>query len=305
MRCRVCRGRAAIEVRRHNAAFCGDHFVEHIQRQVQRTIDDFKMFESDDRLLLGVSGGKDSLALWDILTDLGYQVDGVNLELGIGSYSAESTNYSRDFAEQRGLNLAEVDLEGEFGFNIPAAAQSSSRTACSACGLSKRYVLNDVAKRGDYTVLVMGHNLDDEAATLFSNVTSWNLDYLARQSPVLNETESGLARKVKPLIRVAERETAAYSVIRGIDYEIDECPMAHGNTVNRIKEQLNLMEQSSPGFKQRFLFGFIERGSAVFREGPPPELNACTVCGSPTTGDVCAFCKLQDRAAKRTGESND
>lgn len=303
MRCRVCRGRAAIEVRRHNAAFCGDHFVEHIQRQVQRTIDDFEMFELDDRLLLGVSGGKDSLALWDILSDLGYRADGVNLELGIEGYSAHSTSYSKAFADQRGLTLHEVDLEAEFGFTIPDAARSSSRTACSACGLSKRYVLNEVARRGEYTVLVMGHNLDDEAATLFSNVTAWNLDYLARQSPVLIETEGGLARKVKPLIRVAERETAAYAVIRGIEYEIDECPMAHGNTVNRIKEQLNLMEQSSPGFKQRFLFGFIERGAPVFREGPRPELSACTVCRSPTTGDVCAFCKLQERATKRTGES--
>ena len=302
MRCRVCRGRAAIEVRRHNAAFCGEHFVEHIQKQVQRTIEDFEMFEPDDRLVLGVSGGKDSLALWDILTALGYSVDGVNLELGIGKYSADSTNYSREFAEKRGLALQEIDLESEFGFGIPAAAEASSRTACSACGLSKRYVLNAIARRGHYTVLVMGHNLDDEAATLFSNVTSWNLDYLARQHPVLIETDSGLARKVKPLIRVAERETAAYAVIRGIDYEVEECPMAHGNTVNRIKEQLNSLEHLTPGFKQRFLFGFIERGSPVFKEGPPPALSACTVCGSPTTGDVCAFCKLQDRAARRTGE---
>lgn len=302
MRCRVCRSRAAIEVRRHNAAFCGEHFVEHIHRQVQRTIDDFEMFDSDDRLLLGVSGGKDSLALWEILTDLGYRVDGVNLELGIGAYSVDSTNYSRVFADERDLALLEVDLHDEFGFDIPAAAASSSRTACSACGLSKRYVLNSVARRDGYNVLVMGHNLDDEAATLFSNVASWNIDYLARQHPVLVETDSGLARKVKPLIRVAERETAAYAVIRGIDYEIDECPMAHGNTVNRIKEHLNAMEQHTPGFKQRFLFGFLERGSPIFNEGPRPVLAACSVCGSPTTGDVCAFCKLQDRAARPTGE---
>ncbi|MDH5373304.1 MAG: TIGR00269 family protein [Acidimicrobiia bacterium] len=305
MRCRVCRGRAAIEVRRHNAAFCGDHFVEHIQRQVQKTIDDLKMFQPTDRALLGVSGGKDSLALWDILTDLGYQVDGVNLELGIGTYSADSTNYSKDFADRRGLTLHEVDLESDYGFTIPMAADTSSRTPCSACGLSKRYVLNAIARRRGYNVLVMGHNLDDEAATLFSNVTNWNLDYLARQQPVLDETETGLARKVKPLIRVAERETAAYAVIRGIDYEIDECPMASGNTVNRIKEQLNAIEQTSPGMKQRFLFGFLERGAPVFREGRRPELTACTVCESPTTGDVCAFCKLQQRASGRSKQAQE
>ncbi len=291
-------------MRRHNAAFCGEHFVDHIRRQVQRTIDDFDMFDHDDSLLLGVSGGKDSLALWDVLTDLGYEVDGVNLELGIGPYSEDSTGYSRRFAHERGLRLLEVDLGRDYGFTIPVAAASTSRTACSACGLSKRYVLNHVARTHGYNVLVMGHNLDDEAATLFSNVTNWNIDYLARQHPVLQESDRGLARKVKPLIRVAERETAAYAVIRGIDYEIDECPMAGGNTLNQIKEHLNAMEHTSPGLKQRFLFGFLERGTPVFRSEPRPALGACAVCGSPTTGDVCAFCKLR-AATQRTDSGED
>ncbi|NIR36387.1 MAG: tRNA(Ile)-lysidine synthetase, partial [Actinobacteria bacterium] len=89
----------------------------------------------------------------------------------------------------------------------------------------------------------------------------WNLDYLARQQPVLPATDGGLARKVKPLLRVAERETAAYAVLRGIDYEVEECPMAAGNTINRYKEWLNRLEEESPGMKANFLFGFLERGS--------------------------------------------
>lgn len=262
---------------------------------MQRTIDDFDMVTDGDRLVLGVSGGKDSLALWDVMTDLGYEVDGVNLELGIGDYSRESTSYSRRFATERGLKLHEVDLERDYGFTVPMAAEAGSRTACGSCGLAKRYTLNEIAGRHGYNVLVMGHNLDDEAATLFSNLTSWNIDYLARQYPILAEG-NGLARKIKPLVRVTERETAAYAVIRDIDYELDECPMAAGNTLNRIKEQLNAMEHDSPGLKQRFLFGFYERGSPVFKEGPRPELTVCRSCGAPTTGDTCAFCRLQQRA---------
>ena len=85
MKCRVCRGKAAIKIRRHNAAFCPEHFSEHALRQVEKAIKDYEMITFEDRLLLGVSGGKDSLALWDILTRLGYTVDGVYLELGIGT----------------------------------------------------------------------------------------------------------------------------------------------------------------------------------------------------------------------------
>jgi uncharacterized protein (TIGR00269 family) len=293
MKCRVCGGKAVIQVRRHHANFCRQHFLEHVRRQVERTIHDFKMFGPLDRLVLGVSGGKDSLALWDILAGLGYEVDGVYLHLGIGVYSSDSLRLSEEFAKERGLKLRVVDLPAEFGFAVPEAAAASRRSPCSACGLSKRYVLNQVADAGGYDVLVMGHNLDDEAATLFSNVLQWNADYLGRQRPVLPASDLGLARKVKPLIRVAERETAAYAVLSGIEYEVEECPMAGGNTLNRYKEWLNRLEEQSPGIKASFVFGFLERGAEHFPAGEGVDLRECSFCGQPTTGEVCAFCRLQ------------
>lgn len=283
-----------MEIRRHNAAFCPGHFVEHVQRQVARTIHDYEMFLPEHRLLLGVSGGKDSLALWDILTELGYEVDGVYLHLGIGEYSSESLMLTEEFAEARSLVLRVVDLPEEYGFSIPQAAATQVRSACSVCGLSKRYLLNEAAT--GYDVLIMGHNLDDEAATLLGNVLKWNTEYLGRQAPVLPAT-AGLARKVKPLIRVAERETAAYAVLRGISYEIEECPLVAGNTVNRLKERMNLLEGTSPGVKQQFLFGFFDRGAEHFGTGQKPDMNPCQACGSPTTGEVCAFCRVRSRVA--------
>ena len=302
MKCRVCRGKAVIAVRRHNANFCRPHFLEHVRRQVERTIEDYKMFGVNDRMILGVSGGKDSLALWDILTGLGYRVDGVYLHLGIGEYSSESLNLSQAFAHVRGLNLDVVDLTAEYGFAIPQAAAASRRTPCSACGLSKRYSLNRIAGERGYDVLVMGHNLDDEAATLFSNVLGWNVEYLGRQHPVLPANGEGLCRKVKPLIRVAERETAAYAILSGIEYEVEECPMATGNTINRYKEWLNRLEEQSPGIKANFLFGFLERGSPLFEMSDHIALRNCSNCGQPTTGDVCAFCRLQQVTITRKHE---
>lgn len=295
-----------MQVRRHNANFCRPHFIEHVTRQVERTIHDHRMFGPDDRILLGVSGGKDSLALWDILTRLGYRVDGVYLHLGIGDYSSESLILSQRFAEERSLDLRVVDLPADFGFSVREAADATRRVPCSACGLSKRYILNQVADEGGYDVLVMGHNLDDEAATLFGNVIQWNTDYLSRQRPVLPATDGGLARKVKPLVRVAERETAAYAVLQGIDYEVEECPMAAGNTINRYKQWLNLLEEESPGIKAQFLFGFFEHGAPMFESGSPaPELHACAECGSPTTGDVCAFCRLRTTTLVKIGRAGD
>ena len=84
MRCRRCKAPAVVEVRRHNAAFCRDCFDHHVRTQVERAIDAYRMLEPSDRVLVAVSGGKDSLALWDVLLDLGYRTDGLYLGLGIG-----------------------------------------------------------------------------------------------------------------------------------------------------------------------------------------------------------------------------
>ena len=295
MRCRICKERAAVEVRRHNAAFCRDHFIDHVVRQVERTIHEFDMFDRSDRLVIGVSGGKDSLALWDVLHRLGYRCEGIYLELGIDGYSTESLDYIERFVKERDLILRVVDLKDQYGFTIPQAAEATRRNPCSACGLSKRYVLNEEALKGGYDALVMGHNLDDEAATLFSNVLNWNVEYLARQRAVLPAAD-GLIKKVKPLVRVAERETAAYTILSGIDYGVDECPLVAGNTVNRTKEWMTLLEHRSPGVTQHFLGGFykVDNFSA-----PQPVLDSCESCGRPTIGVVCAFCRLQERATRQ------
>ena len=69
MKCRVCRGPAVIDVRRHNANFCSDHFLKLCRDQTQKAIEQFEMIQPGERILVAVSGGKDSLALWDILLD--------------------------------------------------------------------------------------------------------------------------------------------------------------------------------------------------------------------------------------------
>jgi tRNA-5-methyluridine54 2-sulfurtransferase len=298
MKCRVCRAPAVIDVRRHNANFCADHFVAHCEEQVRRTISHFDMFGHRDRVLVAVSGGKDSLALWDILVRLGYDVDGLYLGLGIGDYSDASGDYARDFAKSIGRPLVEVDLRDDHGFDVPTAAKATRRVPCSACGMSKRHLFDRAALDGGYDVLATGHNLDDEAAVLFGNVLRWNTEYLARQLPVL-PARSGFPRKVKPLVRLAERETAAYCVVRGIDYQVEECPMAEGNRHLGYKEALNLLEARSPGTKAAFYSEYLDKASQLFiaaQAEEPHELHSCPSCGSPTTGDVCAFCRLVEKS---------
>ena len=145
---------------------------------------------------------------------------------------------------------------------------------------------------------------DSEAAVLFGNVSRWQNDYLARQSPVLPAL-NGFPRKAKPLVRLGEREMAAYCVLAGIDYVVDECPMAAGNKHLEYKALLNDMEVASPGAKHAFYFGFLDRAAALFSEAVANEqgtvdelLSPCSICGSPSTNETCSFCKLVSLAGK-------
>ena len=298
MRCRRCKAPAVIELRRHNAGFCADCFLHHCREQVRRAIEEHRMIGPGERVLVAVSGGKDSLALWDLLLDLGHRTDGLYLGLGIGEYSDASGEHARAFAARRGTTLVEIDLPADLGFDIPNGARAARRVPCSACGLSKRHLFNQAAVDGGYDVVATGHNLDDEAAVLFGNVLRWKTEYLGRQLPVL-PAGRGFVRKVKPLVRLGEREMAAYCILRGIDYIVEECPMAEGNRHLGYKEALNAIEERSPGAKAAFYFEFLDKASHLFTplaDAGKDDLGTCSSCGAATPGEVCAFCKLRARA---------
>lgn len=261
------------------------------------------MLSPTDRILVAVSGGKDSLAVWDILRELGFSADGLYVGLGIGDYSDNSRSYAERFAAERNLTLHVVQIREQYDFDIPTAARASGRVPCSACGTSKRHIFDRFTLDNGYDVLVTGHNLDDEVAVLFGNTLRWDLGYLSRQLPVL-EARSGFPKKVKPLVRLTEREMAAWCIVRGVDYIIDECPLSVGNRHLTYKDVLNQIEERSPGSKASFYLSFIENMAPLLTQRHEHDVDAigvCSRCSSPTGAegsDLCAFCRLQERSSR-------
>jgi uncharacterized protein (TIGR00269 family) len=309
MKCHRCEERAAIRMRQHRLQLCKAHYIEWFIEQTERSIKKYHMFRRDERTLVAVSGGKDSLALWDVLWKLEYPADGLYINLGIDGdiqYSDESERYAVAFAEERGLKLHVINVEEMYGEAIPLMARKNRRSRegrykpCSACGLVKRHEMNRIARELGYDVLATAHNLDDEVAILFGNVIQWQTELLSRQSPVLESAE-GFARKVKPFCRFYERETAAYSLLRGIEYIEDECPFAVGSKQLYYKELINKIEEDQPGSKLAFYVGFLNaRERGAFKDLPEAQkaaaLHACPSCGQPTINDsLCAFCRTVRR----------
>jgi uncharacterized protein (TIGR00269 family) len=317
MRCRKCAQKAVINMRQHKLALCKTHFIEWVIARTQKTIERYHMFTPDEKILVAVSGGKDSLSLWDLLWQLGYHADGLYIGLGVDGgigYSDESRRLSEAFAKSRDLHLNVVNVPEVYGESIPEMARRTTRgrgKPCSVCGLVKRHIMNQAALEGGYDVLATGHNLDDEAATLFGNALTWNSGYLQRQHPVLPPRHAGLARKVKPLFRSYEREMTAYALVRGIEYIVEECPYAIGSKSIYYKELLNQLEVERPGAKLSFFLSFLQaRQGGLFAVPDDTEtqdagaagesLNTCPNCGQPTTAPgLCAFCRMVTPAQDR------
>jgi uncharacterized protein (TIGR00269 family) len=310
MRCRKCGEKAVINMRQHKLALCSTHYLDWVPDQVEHTIKRYHMFTRHEHLLLAVSGGKDSLSLWDILNRLGYLADGLYIGLGIDggvNYSENSLGYARSFAQEHNLQLHVKDIQAEYGETVPELTTRTHRghdKPCSVCGLIKRHVMNQLAQEYQYAALLTGHNLDDEAAILFGNTLNWVGSYLIRQGPVLEANRPGLARKVKPLCRLYEREMAAYALLRGIAYIHEECPFAEGATSIYYKELLNILETDRPGAKLSFYLSFLQaRRAGLFSTAIDDRaelVHACPQCGQPTSAPgLCIFCRMFARANDR------
>ncbi|MEN3186041.1 MAG: TIGR00269 family protein [Atribacterota bacterium] len=302
MKCSRCKEPAFIKIKRHNASFCESCFDLFFSRQVEGAIKRYQMFGKEEKLLLGISGGKDSMALWYYLHNAQYQVWAIHLDLGIGEHSIASRQITEGFAQGYGLPLTVISVKEVLGATIPELAKKvRHRSTCSLCGLVKRHLLNQFAFENGFTVYATGHNLDDEAATLLGNVLHWQKDYLTRQSPSLPSPHPKMLRKVKPFYTLTEEEIRTYVKLKNLPFVEERCPLSHHAKSLDYKEALQLLEEKSPGTKHAFLFGFLEKAKPLF----PDEsivLQECQICGMPTTQTICSFCKIIQKV--RTKEEN-
>lgn len=301
MKCKVCKATAVVALRSHHAGFCSECFLRFFSRQVERGIHSQKMFTHEDKILVALSGGKDSLSLMLELARQGYDVTGLHIDLSIPGSSEVTRGAVERFCARHDFTLMVREMAAE-GLAIPAVKARLRRPICSACGKIKRYWFNKTALDHGFTALATGHNLDDEVARLFSNTIRWDTSYLSDQGPLL-EGEDGFARKVKPLWRLTEFETANYAFLMGIENHHAPCPYSGGASFTCHKHLWQQLEEAMPGRKLDFYQGFLERGRPIFarREAETGRaLRPCARCGYPTSAEVCGVCRIKEAVAENT-----
>ncbi len=270
------------------------------------------MFEYDSRIAVGLSGGKDSLNMLHILSEIEEEYPkaeliALSIDEGIGGYRDEALDYARKACRTLGVEHLTLSFKELYGLTLDEMVE---RTAggelkpCSYCGVLRRRALNVAAMRVGADRLATAHTLDDMAQTALLNLMRGDLRLLASSHPS-GRSLPGFVRRVKPYCEVPERESALLSHLKGIAFQSFPCPYAERGMRSDIRRFLNQMEARRPGTLYIIYRTSIELASRPIRN--PETLRVCSSCGEPTSGGLCRACQLlmEMGAIDRKGSSAD
>ncbi|GAB5046295.1 ATP-binding protein [Thermodesulfovibrio sp. TK110] len=292
LRCKICNNlKEGIILRHYNLKVCLDCFPQFFKKRVQETIEKFKMFGTKEKLIVAISGGKDSMSITKALKDLGYNVKAIHINAELGEVSKKSIEIVQNFCKIEKIPLKIVQLKEDFEVSLEEISKIIKKPVCAVCGMLRRYILN---KHSEGQTIVTGHTLNDEASFILKNMIFWNDELLARASPVLEEKE-GLSRKVKPLCLITEEETLIFCKLSNITYVEEQCPYK-SEVYEIFKSLVYEINKEFPGSIAGFYKGYLKRLKTFYSQ-PLKEIlvHRCIRCGYPTTTQLCSVCRLKEK----------
>ncbi|MFH1399707.1 MAG: TIGR00269 family protein [Candidatus Woesearchaeota archaeon] len=287
MRCSYCL-RPAIYLRK--IAYCADHFESYFVGKVKRTIKRYALLCKTDKIVVACSGGKDSTVALELVSRIYRDVEAVAIDEGICGYREHTLDWLKKYCYSNQIPLRVYSFEKEFGFRLDNV--KDKKRLCTCCGVLRRYLLNSKSKGFDK--VVTGHNLDDEAQSIFMNLSKANVEALVRLGPMAGVVrDNKFVPRVKPLYMCLEKEDVVFAYLKGFEMPRPECPYASSSYRADVKAGLNELEASRPGTKENLVKSFLRvlpRLRADYRCSE--EVKSCAVCGEPCRADVCASCNI-------------
>ncbi|MCQ4153102.1 MAG: TIGR00269 family protein [Archaeoglobi archaeon] len=295
MKCSYC-SREAIYFQRYSGKhLCRRHFISFFEKKVRAVIKKYKMIESGDRVAIALSGGKDSVTLTKLLSEL---YDGrrdieflaITVDEGIEGYREKTLKVAKEVTKSVGIEHYVARFEDNFSVKLDEMVRVGEKLPCSYCGVFRKYLLNKAAKELSASKLATAHNLDDESQTILMNFINADIDRLARLIP--QRDQEGLIRRIKPFMEVYEKEVVTYGLLKKYPLIFDECPYSYFPVRAFVRDFIYELERKYPGRKISILRSFEKLSECLRITNPQIELNRCNICGEPTSQKLCQACKL-------------
>lgn len=278
---------------------CKECFIKSTKEKVLRDIRKYELIEKGDKILIALSGGKDSVMIMNILNILHRRniinLIAVTIDEGIKGYREEGVRIARENADKLGIRHKVVSFKYYFNKTLDEMMkeqkEGGSRHACTYCGVLRRWILNRVAQEEGATKIATGHNLDDETQSIIMNYLEGNLDNLARIGPKSESKYHKFVPKIKPLREVPEKEAGLYVMASDLEVHLAGCPYAGESFRGEVGRCIKKLSENHPTIMYSTLRGFDKIKPILKRElSTGGVTSVCTQCGEPAAGDLCKAC---------------
>ena len=325
MDCDKCDDQAVMHAAYSGLHLCEEHFCRSVEKRVRKRIRDDNLLpesttpDEPETWVVGLSGGKDSVVLTEILADTfgrdpRVELVALSIHEGIEGYRDESLDACRELTADLDIRHEVVTYDDEFDIRMDEVVDDDPHdmSACAYCGVFRRDVLSRYADELDADKLLTGHNLDDEAQTALMNFLEGDISKMANHFDAslgaFAGSDAGRTRgdseefvpRGKPLRDVPEKEVALYAHLEGLPAHITECPHAEEAYRGEIQELLYELEEKHPGTRHSIMAGYEElagMAAAEHRGENQDEYRECDRCGGPTRQAVCRKCSLLEALA--------
>jgi len=305
--CDKCKKKAVINLAYGPHKFCEYHFNKFFENRFKKTIRKYKLIKSKEKILIALSGGKDSVTLLHLLNKFyknSNTFSALIIDEGVKGYRDNAVKVAIDECKQNNVSYTVISFKEEFNITndkiMPLILKNEKLGGtCAFCGTLRRNIMNKYAKKLNVDKIATGHNLDDEVQSFVMNVFNNDFKRLKRTGAEAGLIEhNGFVKRIKPLYLTPEKEIIAYCAFNNINhYSQACCPYSWTAKRNEYREMLNNFENRFPGTQ----FSIMRFNEKLKEELSPSEekkrelkskMKTCTICGEPTDKLICKTCEM-------------
>ena len=265
-----------------------------LEQKFKQTLKKIKL-NKKEKILVALSGGKDSTVTAYLIEKLGYFIEGFHINLGMGEYSEKCLDAIKKLCEKLEINLYLYNIKKEMGSSmcyIRSKIQHEKKGLknCAICGVIKKWIMNREARKLKVKKIATGHNLDDEVQTFLMNIFKGSPELSANSGPITqNVKDKKFITRIKPLFYIDENEIRKYSKQKKLPVVYEKCPCAFDSYRIQMRK---LVDDLTKKQKENIIKNFEKLLPKIQKLKSNEKLNYCEICGEPSRKRICRMCEL-------------
>ncbi len=266
-----------------------------LEKKFKQTLEKIKL-NKKEKILVALSGGKDSTVTAYLLKKLGYNIEGFHINLSMGDYSKKCSDAVETLCKNLGIKLHTYNIKQNMGGSMCYIRTSIQTTHgkglknCAICGVIKKWIMNREARKLKVSKIATGHNLDDEAQTFLMNILKGSPKLSANSGAITqNVKDEKFITRIKPLFYIAEEDIRTYSKKMKLPVNYEKCPCALDSYRIQIRQFTDSLTTKE---KENIMKNFDNLSDKIQKLKTSEELHYCEKCGEPSRNKICKMCQL-------------